>query len=556
MIESISIENLGVIERSELRFGKGLTVLTGETGAGKTMVLTSLHLLLGRRADPGIVRKGCEATHVDGIFVVSDEVQENAQDAGATLEDGELIISRTVPAQGRSRARMGGRPVPAAVLSEISEQLVTIHGQSDQLELKSSAAQCHILDSFGGPTHLALLSEYEAAWAGAVAAKRALDASLTSHEDRARDIEELTAAIEAIEALDVQPGEEDELRAETERLTNVEDLRTDIGRAHAILADTDGQGVADLLRASLDELRHAARFDQSLETYENRLNSLRLELEALADDLAVYLRGLEADPQRLAQLHERRAALRELMRGRAADTVELLDWYHSAVTRLRALHEASISPEECDKALKEAQVCVLAAGAALGESRRTLAASLAHAVTEELRGLAMPNAQFLIELTPHKPSPQGLESVSFLLQPHPDMSAAPLGQGASGGELSRVMLALEVTVGASSGTPTYIFDEVDAGIGGRTATEVGRRLAQLAQHKQVIVVTHLAQVAAWATTHLVVTKDGATTTVRTVHDEERVEEIARMMGADESSDVARRHAKELLQSINVPQSKL
>lgn len=554
MIESISITNLGVIESTELAFGKGLTVLTGETGAGKTMVLTSLHLLLGRRADPGIVRKGCAQAHVDGIFLIPDALAANVEQTGAQLDDDELIVSRSVPAQGRSRARMGGRPVPAGILAEVTESLVTIHGQADQLQLKGTQAQRETLDAFGGPMHAQLVNEYTSAWADAVQAKKALDESLLSQEEREYEIATLRRATEAISTLDVQPGEEDELRAETERLTNIEDLRTLVSRAHSML-QTEGEGAVELTRLALEEIRHATRFDRELDNYEVRLNSLRLELEAMAEDLGAYARTLEADPARLAALHERRAALRDVMRGRAADTSELLEWYESACERLKYLTQSSARPEERQRALEAAQQRVLRIGAQLSEARRALAEQLSSAVTNELHGLAMPNAQFLIEMSEHKPAPYGLEDIVFLLQPHPDMNPAPLGQGASGGELSRVMLALEVTMGARSGSPTYIFDEVDAGIGGRTATEVGRRLAQLALHKQVIVVTHLAQVAAWASKHLVVTKEGATTTVRAVHGEERIDEIARMMGADESSDVARRHAKELINAVNVQQSK-
>lgn len=556
MIDSISIENLGVIERAELHFGSGLTVLTGETGAGKTMVLTSLHLLLGRRADPGIVRKGTTGSLVDGIFTVGEAIARRASDAGACLDDDELIISRSVPAQGRSRARIGGRPVPATILAEIGEYLVTIHGQSDQLSLTSASAQGRVLDEYGSENHAQLLHDYEAAWAQAVVAKRALDSALTSQDDRESEIEALGSAIEKIEALHIESGEEDQLRAETERLTNIEDLRADIARAHGIMASADGDGVSDRLREASQHLRHAARFDQALDAFDQKVESLRLEIEALLDELSVYLRGLEADPERLAQLHERRAALKDLLRGRAADTTELLEWYEQAKQRLEELSATATSPEECERELKRAQAAVIDTGKKLSESREKLASKLSSAITAELRGLAMPNASFHIRLIERKPSPTGLESVEFLLQPHPDMEPAPLGSGASGGELSRVMLALEVTLGARSGTPTYIFDEVDAGIGGRTATEVGRRLSQLSEHKQVIVVTHLAQVAAWATTHLVVEKNGATTSVRAVQGEERVEEIARMMGAEEGSDVARRHAKELLSGVNVPQSLL
>lgn len=557
MIHSITISSLGVIETTDVEFGPGLTVLTGETGAGKTMVLTSVNLLLGRRADPGLVRAGHAAATVDGIFSLTPALASRAEELGAQMDDEEIIVSRTVAAQGRSRAYLGGRPVPAAVLAEIADELVTIHGQADQLELRAANAQRDTLDTHGGAAHAALCATYSQAWARAVAAKRAFDEALTSHEDRSAELESLRGAITAIAELDVQAGEEDELRAETERLTNIEDLRQYIGKSHAILAAGENSSTAlDLARHALEELRHATRFDPSLDASYKRLNSLCLELDAFADDLSHYLRGLEADPARLAALHDRRAALRELLRGRASDTTELLEWYEKAQQRLDLLENSRQTPEECRRALEEAKEEVMRIGAELTAARQRHATSLCEAVTMELHALAMPNARFIIELTPRKPGPHGCEDVTFLLQAHPSMQARPLGQGASGGELSRIMLALEVVLGQGSTSPTYIFDEVDAGIGGRTAIEVGRRLATLARHKQVIVVTHLPQVAAFATQHLVVNKKGASTTVRIVDGEERLEELARMMGADENSDVARRHAQELLESTNMEESRL
>lgn len=557
MIHSITISALGVIEATDVEFGPGLTVLTGETGAGKTMVLTSVNLLLGRRADPGLVRAGHNVAAVDGIFSLTPALAARAEELGAQMDGGEIIVSRTVAAQGRSRAHLGGRPVPAAVLSEIADELVTIHGQADQLELRAANAQRDTLDAYAGPAHAGLLASYAEAWARAVAAKRALDEALHSHEDRSAEIENLRGAITAIAELDVRAGEEDELRAETERLTNIEDLRQYIGRSHAMLAAGENSSTAlDLARLSLDELRHATRFDPSLEAYYERLNSLCLELDAFADDLAQYLRRLEADPARLASLHDRRAALRELLRGRASDTTELLEWYENAKERLDLLENSRQTPEECQRVLEDAKEEVLRIGAELTAARQRYATSLCEAVTTELHALAMPNARFIIEMTPRKPGPYGCEDVTFLLQSHPSMQARPLGQGASGGELSRIMLALEVVLGQGSASPTYIFDEVDAGIGGRTATEVGRRLATLARHKQVIVVTHLPQVAAFAAQHLVVNKEGASTTVHAVNGQDRIDELARMMGADENSDVARRHAQELLEGAIMEESRL
>lgn len=557
MISTLRIRSLGVIAAADLEFGRGLTVLTGETGAGKTMVLTSLQLLLGGRADPAVVRTGAPRAEVDGVFEVGDRVGVLAGDLGAEVEDGELIVSRTVAGQGRSRARLGGRPVPASALARLGEELVTIHGQSDQMRLRHSSAQREVLDAFGGEPHLSLLEAYREAWAGAVEARRRRDEGRDSVEAREAEVRSLSEATEAVAALDLHEGEDDELRAETERLTNVEDLREAVGRARALLLGAEGTpGALDLVRGAQEALREGTAFDRDLEDQAGRLTASLLELDAVGDDLTSYEGHLEADPQRLAAVHERRAALRELLVGRAADATGLLAWQEAALRRLEELTAPATDPEVLERRLHDAQSEVLRAGAELARSRAALARTLSHAVDAELRGLAMGGAHLGIRLVGHKPGPQGTEDVEFLLRPHPEAPERPLGQGASGGELSRVMLALEVVTGSQEHPRTFVFDEVDAGIGGRTATEVGSRLARLARTHQVVVVTHLAQVAAFADVHLVVEKDGATTTVRPVADGGRVEELARMMGGDPHSEAARRHALELLDGAGVQQSQV
>ncbi|MGO3796439.1 MAG: DNA repair protein RecN, partial [Pauljensenia sp.] len=313
-------------------------------------------------------------------------------------------------------------------------------------------------------------------------------------------------------------------------------------------------GVLDLARVAPDAVREGSRFDQDLGGPAALLGSCLLELDALCDDLTTYEGRLASDPERLATVHERRAALKELLVGRAADATGLLAWQESSLRRLQELTAPAADPEVLEHQLHEAQERVLAAGGALASSRDALAHALSRAVDAELHGLAMRDAHLGIRLNAHKPGPHGCEDVEFLLRPHPDAPERPLGQGASGGELSRVMLALEVVTGARADSRTFVFDEVDAGIGGRTATEVGSRLARLARSHQVVVVTHLPQVAAFADVHLVVEKQGDTTTVRPARGGARVLELARMMGGDPDSEAARRHALELLDGAGVQQS--
>lgn len=552
MIEEVRIANLGVIARANVRFGDGLNVLTGETGAGKTMVLSSLELLLGRRADKATVRRGAERAEVDGVFRVDGAVASRVQDLGGSVEDGELIVSRTVQAQGRSRAHLGGRPVPASVLEGLGDSLVTIHGQSDQVRLRSAATQRQALDSFGGVPHARLFAAYAAAWERAVRANRRLAEARGDAGRRAREIADLREITDRIAKLDLHPGEEDELVGEIERLANVEELRDAAAGARAILAgDEEHPGAADALESARESLRRAESLDRSLGELADRLQAAATDVETLAQDLAGYVEGLQADPERLSALHARRAEIHAVLRGRAASIAELQGWQRNALRRLAELEQEEGDPAQLQRELEDAQRGVLGAGEALSRSRAALAARLSSRVTRELQELAMRGARLTVRLHTRKPGPNGLEDVAMELQPHPQMPARPLGQGASGGELSRLMLALEVTLSGAAPARTFLFDEVDAGIGGRAASAVGARLARLARTHQVIVVTHLAQVAAYADHHVVVARSGPTTTVRSVEGDARLAELARMMGGRDDSATARRHAEELIEAASV-----
>ena len=551
MIESLDISHLGVIESAHVDFGEGLIVVTGETGAGKTMVLSSLQLLLGARADAALVRSGADRLSVDGIFSVTEEVAARVEEAGGVVEGGELIVGRSVRAAGRSRAHLGSRPVPASVLTDIVGSMVTIHGQADQIRLTGEAAQRRALDQFGGEEHAAALEEYRAAFRNAVDVKHRLDSLRGDASERAEELEDLRAAIQQIEELDPTIGEEEDLVREAARLTNVEDLRALVGVSLGYLKGDDRgdfTGAVEAARHAYAHLDDAARFDEAVAEFVGRARNQVLELEALADDVSAYLSRLDADPERLSQIHARRAAIKDVLRGRAADIEALLAWADEARSRVEELSSPGSDPVTVERELVAAQERVLECGRRVTQARVRLAGELAEGVNEELHALSMPDATLHIDCEPTKPTSNGCETVVFRLQPHPHAPARPLGQGASGGELSRVMLALELMLGRTEASSTFIFDEIDAGIGGQTATEVGARLKKLAQTRQVIVVTHLAQVAAFGDQHLVIEKNDGTTKVREVSGDEREAELTRMMGGDPHSAAARRHASQVLAS--------
>ncbi|GAA1637466.1 DNA repair protein RecN [Georgenia ruanii] len=569
MIDQVRIENLGVIAAAELDLDPALTVITGETGAGKTMVLTSLALLLGGKADAALVRRGAERAVVEGTFTVPDDgpAAARAEDAGAAVEDGELLVARTVPAAGRSRAHLGGRTVPTGLLTEIGEQLVTVHGQADQLRLRAPSQQRAALDAFGGPDHAALLGAYREAHGAFVAASEGLAEWEREAGAREHEIALLRAGLEQVDALEPQPGEDHALREEALRLGNVEELRLAAGRAHqALTGDVDAPESVDattLLDAARRSLEQAADNDAALEGWAGRLAEASYLLSDVAAELAAYLDSLDADPVRLEAVHARRAALAELTRAHGPDVDAVLAWAEQARARLDYLDGPEDTAEKLRERLAAAQEAVTRAGAALTASRHAVAERLAAAVDAELAGLAMAGAHLTARLTAlEEPGPHGLEGVELLLAPHPGAPARPLGQGASGGELSRVMLAIEVALAGASPADgelrTFVFDEVDAGVGGKAAVEVGRRLARLARGAQVIVVTHLAQVAAFADRHLVVRKntpgDDAVVTatdVTSVEGPDRVRELARMLSGQEDSETALRHAAELLERADV-----
>ena len=560
MIEEMRLRDLGVIAQATLPLGPGFTAITGETGAGKTMVVSGLSLLLGRRADSGAVRAGAPQASVEGVWLVDDDgpVAERARDAGGDVEPAgagraELYVGRTITAEGRSRATVGGRSAPAGVLADIADQLVVMHGQSDQLRLRSAVAQRDALDRFGGEAVAAALAGYQEAFSAWQEIDHELTALVTERDTRAREAEELRALIAEIEEVDPQPGENDDLTVRAERLANIEDLRVAAATAHAMLSSEDDQpDVAALTGEARRVLERAGESDPELAEFATQAADIAYRAADLAAGLSGYLADLdESGPQELAAVEQRRAQLGALIR-RHGDLAAAMDLLQTGSARLVELDDDSDRIERLSAEREAAASTLDAAADVLTAARVEAAARLGAAVTEELHALAMPDARLEVTVVPTSASLHGRDEVAILLAPHPGAQLRPVARGASGGELSRVMLAIEVVIAATDPVPTFVFDEVDAGIGGAAAIEVGRRLARLAESAQVIAVTHLAQVAAFAGNHLTVVKagDGTVTasSVRRLDGADREAEMARLLSGLADSDAALTHARELLQS--------
>jgi DNA repair protein RecN (Recombination protein N) len=557
MLESLAISSLGVIENAELEFGPGFTAVTGETGAGKTMVVTALGLLLGARADSGAVRRSAPQARVEGRLSVDPggPVAKRTEEAGGTLDDEALILARTVSSEGRSRAHAGGTSVPASVLSDLAEDLVAIHGQSDHQQLLQPARQRECLDAFGGGQLLSTLADFRLIHANARSLRLELDELVTNRRERAQEADVLRFGIAEIDAVGPVTGEDAELIAEESRLSHVDGLRRAAEAARLALSgdDSDLEAVDALsliaqARRSLDEGRD---HDPQIAVLADQLASASYALADAAADVASYASGLDTDPLRLAAVQDRRASLGGLQRKYGDTLDEVLGWRTSAEARLAALDDDTSRLDELREQLGELEAQLVERGAALTAARRQAAGRLGDLVTAELAALAMPHARFAVVVAElETATADGFDDVSFVFSADRAGEPRPLQRGASGGELSRLMLAIEVCRAGTQPVPTMIFDEVDAGVGGRAAVEIGRRLARLARNAQVIVVTHLPQVAAFADRHYAVVKasDGRVTTsgVTALDEGGRRRELSRMLAGLEDSDTALAHADELV----------
>ncbi|MDR1151413.1 MAG: DNA repair protein RecN [Bifidobacteriaceae bacterium] len=560
MLAELTLRDLGVIAEAHLDLAPGLTVITGETGAGKTMLLTALGLLRGGKADPSLIRTGAARALVEGVIRLpaAHPALTEAQESGALVDDGELMVGRSV-AESRSRALLGGASVPAGVLARVVAPLVTVHGQADQLRLRSPAQQRDVVDAYAGADQAAALARYRAAYERVGELRTRLDQLRGQGAEAVREAEGLTQAIAEIERVGPRAGEDLELDARIERLTHAEDLRVAVAGAHVALSGSDDAaappGASALVASARRGLEAAAQRDAVLGEVAARLRETEYQVGDIADELGAYLGDLDADPATLEALQARRAQVRALLRKYGATVADVLEWARFAEERLGDLDAGDERIAELSAQLSEGLAEADMAAERVGAGRRAAAVALAAAINDELAGLAMPGAHVDIEVTPTDLGPHGGEEVAFGLAAHPGAPTRPLGKSASGGELSRVMLAVEVALAAARAGPdeTVVFDEVDAGIGGRAAIEVGRRLARVSAHAQVIVVTHLAQVAAFADKHIVLDKHGddagasTVTRVTEVSGLARERELARMLAGQAGSASARAHAQELLE---------
>ncbi|OBG25630.1 DNA repair protein RecN [Mycobacterium sp. E3198] len=577
MLTEIRIESLGAISAAVGEFGRGLTVLTGETGTGKTMVVTGLHLLGGARADPTRVRSGADRAVVEGRFATSDLDDETATQLDAMLEDlggqrdedGSVIALRSVSRDGPSRAYLGGRSVPAKSLGDFTTELLTLHGQNDQLRLMRPDEQRGALDRFAGAgPALERYRKLRDAW---LTARRDLIDRRERARELAQEADRLKFALNEIDTVDPQPGEDDALVADILRLSELDTLREAAATARAALSADDADGLGQSATDSLGKARAALEStdDATLRALAGQVGEALTVVADAAQELGGFLDDLPVDASALESKLARQAELRTLTRKYAADIDGVLQWARESRERLAQLDVSEEGLAALERRVDELARELSDGATDLSKLRRKAAKRLAKEVTAELSGLAMADAEFTIDVSIDAAAGQddaatlalpsgelvraggdGIDQVEFGFAAHRGMTVLPLAKSASGGELSRVMLALEAVLAASAAGTTMVFDEVDAGVGGRAAVQIGRRLARLARTHQVIVVTHLPQVAAYADVHLVVHSAGpkGTSVVRRVTDDDRVAELARMLAGLGDSDSGRAHARELLET--------
>ena len=561
-LRELTIRNLGVIETAEIEFKSGLTVISGETGAGKTMVLTALNLILGGKSDSDFVRSGEERLLVSGKFEIGDSLSSVVEDAGGIVEESEVIINRSVTIQGKSKISLGGAVSSATQVSELAENLIEIHAQASSARLSKPLVQLQLLDSFAG--HESLLNEYFTRFEEYLNLRKRITELEKQLSIRELEISKLEGIVKDFERVKPQPGEIVELENEINKLGAVEELNAGIIQALSAINSEDNSAIS-ALGVSKKLLENLKGKDSNLDSLIEDQSEIIYDFLEVTGKLERYLSGLEADPARFDFLQLRKSELLGLVKkygiGSDRETAyeNLLIESAEAGSRLADLQGGDLRLQELKQESKAKFAEMASAAKKLSESRISWAAKLSRAITDELSLLAMPNAKLVVSVVGNDPddsksySSAGIDEVSFLFTSHNNGKLLQISKAASGGELSRVMLAVEVVLAKNSPVGTYIFDEVDAGVGGRAAVEVGKRLSMLAKNSQVIVVTHLAQVASWADNHLVVTKseNGSVTqsNIVEVTGSERRKEIARLLSGQDESVSAQEHAGELLDMV-------
>ena len=562
-LDEITIRSIGVIDQATLEISKGLTVLSGETGAGKTMILTALNLILGGKSDSALVRKGSERLIASGRFTVPMSSTKVFDECGVIVEDGELIITRSVTSDGKSKATSNGVSVTASTLAAVSQLLVEVHAQAANMHISKSTRQRELLDRYAGSDFNAAMTSYSDLLAQYHGLKSRITALKKSIDKLDQELGELREFVSALTKLRLESGEYSQINADIERLSNVEELRIAGAKATSAIEDEESGSLASIgiARRSLEIARSK---DVALDAIYTQLSEGFFFIDEARSSLAGYMHSLEADPARLDYLNARKAEITSLIKrygGSSAIDIEadlLVERFASSAHSIADLEGGDDRLKEMESELVVVKKSLVASAKELTHMRIQAGERLGTEVTAEIQQLSMPHTEFSVHVESADYSALkesdftalGCDDVAMFISSHKDGPLVALAKGASGGEMSRVMLALEVVIAASHPVGTYVFDEVDVGVGGKAAIEVGRRLHTLSRHAQVIVVTHLPQVAAWADSHFVVTKDSngsvSQSDVRKVEGEQRIEEIARMLAGFENSTSAREHAAELL----------
>jgi DNA repair protein RecN (Recombination protein N) len=552
VLTEISVENVALIEEATLELSPGLNVITGETGAGKTLLATALQMLLGERARSEAVRAGAKRATVEGTFVLPKETHsailaESLGDLAEEVEaDDGVVLRRTLTEDGRSRCYVGGVTVPVRALAALGERLVSYHSQREHTRLTEPAEQLAILDDFLHEKALRAKDEREALWQTVARNRRELEEIRASSEARVREVDYLRYQVSELESAGYSAQEVEDLVRERDRLRNVTDLLRSTAAAIAALSSEEGGGAIDSVASAFSELERASRYDEDLSGMLERLGGISAELEDVLYELRSYVDELEADPNRLEVVEDRLAALRALERKYGADVEDYLE---KARTRLARLENLDEETAELESRIAEGERRLEELAAEITAGRQKAAQRLSERVQENLADLNLGKTAFKAELVPVVPSPSGVERVEFVIRPNPGEPELPVRRYASGGELSRIMLAIRLAQERIEPGATYIFDEVDAGIGGETAMAVGAKLRELGERNQVLTITHLPQIASEALSHVVVSKEEAggrtITRIHRVEGEERLKEMARMLsGRIDEASLA--HASELL----------
>jgi DNA repair protein RecN (Recombination protein N) len=551
MISELSVSQLAIIDQTTIRLESGFTVLTGETGAGKSLLIDAIQLVLGERADAELVRANAKSANVSVAFDLSltPEIQRQCEDLGVPLEDSILFVSREVFAEGRSQCRLGGRLMPVSVLRQLGDMLVDLHGQHDHQSLLQQERHLAYLDLWIGGEAKDLRQKTRSAFEAYSEARRKLSAVRADIRNRDQKADLLRHQIAEIEAASPQPGEFDQVQNSLSRLQNIEKLVLASQSALEQLSTADGSA-SELLGSALKSLEEGQRFDPTLGALADRLREVLYEVDDLGSSLTHFTDNLESSPGELEELSNRLEVLKKLRRKYGEDEVSILELLADSQIQLAALDEVEASEEILEQEVKKTERAVTKSAGELSAVRKAKAKQFSQDVEAQLQELALTHARFGVGIKPTELTAAGVDEVEFVFSANPGEPLRPLARVASGGEVSRLMLAMKTVLAGKAGVPTLIFDEIDTGLGGRVGATVGRKLSALSHEYQVIVISHLPQVAALADVHYRIEKsekDGRTTTnVKRLNGEERLEEIARMLAGERLTDTAIAHAKEML----------